>query len=241
MQAQPLIGYDSLPFAGPFGLRAQLLSSVTAAPFEGLWTPVAGAKIGSIEANGTISTLEIDIYGTNAPAGFPSNTYTVTVGGSATQNDVVGLTFTNPLLPGGAESVSYTVGATPSLTTVAAGLVAAILADTNLSALGFAASNLAGVITVTWPSIAPQTSAGGDQYGTPSSPAMGSLTGISTTLSGGASETLTVTAGTDGYLLTKITALGFTALTLPMRYIKARLVSLSGGSATISAAYNGAA
>jgi hypothetical protein len=241
MNVQPLFGYDTLPFNGPFGLRSQLLSSVTAAPFEGLWTPVGGAKIGSIEANGTISTAEIDIYGTNSPAGFPMNTYTVTVGGSATQNDVVGLTFNNPLLPGGSESVNYTVGATPSLTTVAAGLVAAILADTALATLGVVASNAAGVITITWPSIAPETSAGGDQYGTPSSPPMGSATGLTTTLSGGASETLTVTTGTDGFLLTKITALGFTAITMPVRFIKARLVSLTGGSATISAAYNGAA
>jgi hypothetical protein len=241
MQQLPLIGFDPAPFNGPYGLRSQLLASATAAPFEGLWTPIAGAKVGSIEVNGTESTIEVDIYATNNPSASPSNTYTVTVGGSATQNDVVGLTFTNPLLPNGSESVSYTVGATPSLTTVAAGLVAAILADTKLQALGFGASNLAGVITITWPSVSPQSIAGGDPYATPSTPVMGSTTAISTTLSGGATETLTATAGTDGFLLTKITALGFTLLTMPARFIKARLVTLTGSSPSVNAFYNGAA
>jgi hypothetical protein len=75
----------------------------------------------------------------------------VTVGGSASTNDVVELTFTHPEIAGGAETVKLKV--TASMTTIeqiAEALADAINNDAELGFFGVEATVAADVITVDW-------------------------------------------------------------------------------------------
>ncbi len=65
----------------------------------------------------------------------------MTVGGKATNGDIVTVVTHNPLLPGGQESVSYTVGASDTLVDVSAGLAANISANSDLQDLEVSAKN----------------------------------------------------------------------------------------------------
>lgn len=73
---------------------------------------------------------------------------TLLVGGSKTTGDVLGITAYDLNLSGGSEGVSYTVGASDTLTTIAAGLASAINADTNLQNIGVSATSSGTLITV---------------------------------------------------------------------------------------------
>lgn len=223
----PLVRYDSAPFNGPFAISAALLDGVAVAPYEGVWLPARFAKAGSVELQlgGTGLTAEVDIWATNQQD-MPSNTYVLTVGGSATATDVLTLTFKNPLLAGGQKAVAYTVPSSPSLNSVAAGIAAAVNADTALQAIGVTAAALAAVVTITWPSTSPSAAPGA-----PSAPKSASTIALSTSLSGGATETLTVTLGTDGTQVASLSAAGLVSMPtapFPFRWIKARMPTLSG-------------
>jgi len=232
LRTQPVSEYQSAPFGGPFGIRARLLDAVAATPVEGLWIPSGWAKTGSIEAFGSISTLEIDVFGTNA-LGWPLNTYTATIGGTSTPGDLVGLDFINPNLPNGSKTLTHTVVSGDSLTSIAAALVTKINADAGMQAVQITATNLAGAITIQFPSaVFP---------GTPSSPPNANTTLLTGVLNSGANESVTIAAGTDGVLLAPITELGLTQVSITTAYIKARLKTLTGGGAVVSAIYNGAA
>lgn len=61
---------------------------------------------------------------------------TARIGGSKTTGDTLTLTVNDPKLSGGTESVTYNVLSTDTLSSICAGLAAAVTADTNLSALG---------------------------------------------------------------------------------------------------------
>ncbi len=78
---------------------------------------------------------------------------TITIGGSGTEDDVVNILFTNAALPSGAVNIQYVVGSGDNTTDIADGLVALILADDDLTGVGFDAANTGAVITVTWPPI----------------------------------------------------------------------------------------
>jgi hypothetical protein len=235
-----LVQYTAGPFASPFAIAALLADSIVAAnlPYEGLWVPVKFAKAASIELSGSISTLALDIWATNQFN--PLNTYTVTVGGSETDGDMLNLIFTNPLLPNGSETVTLTTSGGESTTAIAAALAAGVNADQNLAVLGFRATSAAAVVTILWPSLpgfAINTEEG--------SPPVGSTTILTTSKSGGATETLTVAVGADGEKLngTSITALGLTNYTssMPVGYIKTRIGTLTGTGANITAALAAAA
>jgi nucleoid-associated protein YgaU len=112
--------------------------------------------------------------------------------------DTVALTFTNAGVSGLPVTKTYTLVGADSATTIAAGLVALINADTTLSAANIRASNMAGVITITEPGVignstvvsATITETGGGTETctfTPSNGHMGGGTGSTTsgTLSGG--------------------------------------------------------
>ncbi len=75
-------------------------------------------------------------------ANFNGNS-TITVGGTATTGDVVSLTVENDNLPGGEETVTYTVGGGNTTTNIATGLKNAINASTPLQNLGWALHPLA--------------------------------------------------------------------------------------------------
>lgn len=228
--------YLPAPFNGPFDMVARLINGVAAAslPVEGLWTQAGWAKAQSLEVSGSMSTLALAIYGSNAPAP-PLNTYTVTVGGSATQGDTLTLTFSNGNLGGGSRAVAYAVGASPSLNGIAAALAAAISADPVLSPYGFIASAAGAVITITFPSVPP-----GSQTPSPTQPPPSNITTIAAS-AGGGTETFTIASGANGTLLTNITTLGFIALPTLPRWITGRLTTLTGTNATITADWHGAA
>lgn len=242
MAPKQLVGFQAGPFASPFAIQADLFSDIVAAqlPYEGLWIPVPWSKSATVELAlqaGTFGSVSADIYATNQQA--PLNTYKVTVGGSETDGDVVGLLFTNPLLPLGSKTVSITTSGGQSINSIAAALAAAIAADVDLAGLGFTASSAAAVITIQWPSVP-----GGLPPFNVSSPPFASTTLLSTALSGGATETLTIAAGTDGTNLTPshLTALGLTALTpMPVQWVKGRIGTISGSGATLALRFAGAA
>ena len=71
-----------------------------------------------------------------------------TIAGTITVGDVLSLTAHDTLLTGGQETVSYTVHTGDTLTAVAAGLAAAVNADTALAAVGIIAYPSAAVISV---------------------------------------------------------------------------------------------
>lgn len=64
--------------------------------------------------------------------------------GSATQSDVINLVFTGQF----SHTTSYTVGATPTLTTVATGIAAAINADSTLSGNGVTAGSTGATVII---------------------------------------------------------------------------------------------
>lgn len=61
------------------------------------------------------------------------------IGGTKTTGDILTLTFTDTALPGGSQSVAYTVLAGDTLTTIATALAAAVNANSNLRNLGVTA------------------------------------------------------------------------------------------------------
>ena len=65
---------------------------------------------------------------------------TVAVGGKVTSGDVLTLTTTYAPLSGGSQAVHYTIVSTDTLTTIAAGLIAAVNANTGLTAVGVTAT-----------------------------------------------------------------------------------------------------
>jgi hypothetical protein len=223
--SQPAWSQRSAPFNGPFDVAAPLLSGVGAAQVEGLWIDTGFAKVASLEmlVSGA-PTFEVDIWGSNA-VDNPPNEYIVTIAGSATQNDTVTMNFANANVPGGTHGVLYTVPATPTINGVAAGIAAAINADAVLGPLGFQASAVAAVITITYPSVAP-----GITPSTTSSPGPSNFTLLTDTLSGGATETVAIAVGSNGTKISSISAAGLTALSILPRWITARLSSLSGGT-----------
>ncbi len=93
----------------------------------------AGTTYTTSTSGGATETLTL---GTNA-----NGNTTLVVGGKATNGDTVTVVTHNPLLPGGQESVGYTVGASDTLVDVASGLAANMKANSDLQALGVSAKS----------------------------------------------------------------------------------------------------
>lgn len=72
----------------------------------------------------------------------------MTLGGTKTTGDVLTLTFTDAAFPSGVQSVSYTVLAGDSLTSITTGLAAAVKGNSALSSLGVVAAPLGTALTV---------------------------------------------------------------------------------------------
>lgn len=229
---------------GPASINAVLLDGVASANFEGVWVPWLFVKQGSLEITGTATSYTLSLLGTNAVS--PLNSYAITIAGSSTAADVITLTFS---LPMGTLVAAFTVLGGNTATQNAAGLVAAIGANQAFAAQGIQASNLAGVITVTWPSITPSSSGGA--Y-TTSNPGLIQVITVSSSVSGSATETVAVAPGTGGSLLPTANpstgAITNAAIangtsgfgTLPFmvqfsasaRWLKIRVTVLSGGNIT---------
>ncbi|HIA53570.1 MAG TPA: LysM peptidoglycan-binding domain-containing protein [Candidatus Melainabacteria bacterium] len=93
----------------------------------------AGTTYTTSTSGGATETLTL---GTNA-----NGNTTLVVAGKATNGDTVTVVTHNPLLPGGQESVGYTVGASDTLVDVAAGLATNMNANSDLQGLGVTAKN----------------------------------------------------------------------------------------------------
>jgi hypothetical protein len=222
----PIVQITPGPYGSPFEIFSQLIDGATGVQ-EGVWIDVRQAKYASVSIEGTFTGLTGNIYGSNLPA-MPLNQYGVTVAGTVTTNDVVTLTFTNANLPGGSASVSHTSVGGDTVTTIAAALVAAINASAALQAVGIAATNLAGVITVTYPSVYP------GPLDSPSSPPFSNATTISSGVTGSATETIAVAVSAIGVSLSAFTVAALIPITTLTRWVKARVTAVSTGSANIN-------
>jgi hypothetical protein len=219
---------------GPAAINAILLDSVTTANYEGIWVPWQFVKQGSLELSGSMASLSCQLLGTNSRA--PLNSYVITFAGTETTDDVVTVNFVTPV---STLTATYRVLASDTSTSVAAGIGAFINTHANFAAYGLQASNVAGVLTVTWPSYTP--SAGGVPW-TTSSPPIAPFISVTSSVSGGATETVAVAPGTGGSLLgSAITALGLTQFTFSSRWLKIRVNTLTGGGAVITAIAQGTA
>lgn len=105
---------------------------------------------GSLLSGTVPSTAKMDIW--DAEIALTPGTVTATIGGSATNGDIVTLTFTNSLFSSPyawPRAVSFTVTTGLSTTQIAAGIVAAINADAIINTLcGIVATNASNVITI---------------------------------------------------------------------------------------------
>ena len=77
-------------------------------------------------------------------------TATLTLGGTVASGDVVGVTFSAPLLPGGTHSTTVTAATGDTPTTVALKLADAIAEDTVLQPYGVEAAATAGAMVFSW-------------------------------------------------------------------------------------------
>ena len=73
---------------------------------------------------------------------------TVLVGGSKTTGDVLGLAVFDASLSSGSEAVSYTVGSSDTLSSIASSLASAINSDTNLQGIGVSATSSGTIVTL---------------------------------------------------------------------------------------------
>jgi hypothetical protein len=96
---------------------------------------------------GTAASETITFSNTNA------SVIATIVSSAPAATDTVALTFTNAGVSGLPVTKTYTLVGADSATTIAAGLVALINGDANLSAASIRASNAAGVITITQPGV----------------------------------------------------------------------------------------
>jgi RHS repeat-associated protein len=96
-------------------------------------TTMTGTTYTTSTSGGATETLAL---GPNAQGNS-----SVAVGGSVTTGNTLTLTVHSPTLPSGQKAVTYTVLSTDTLVTIAAGLSAAINADTNLQTLGINSTN----------------------------------------------------------------------------------------------------
>ena len=112
-----------------------------------------------------------------------TGTCIATIGGTKTTGDVLTITAHDTGLTGGQQAVSYTVLSGDTLSTIAAGLAAAVNANSNLQAIGVSATSNSTVITLTSTSV--------------------NVTTYTESTSGGATETITLGINIFGYL-TKI-------------------------------------
>jgi flagellar hook protein FlgE len=111
-------------------------------------------------------------------AGPTSNSETASIGGTVSAGDVMNFTVNNAMLPGGTETVSYTVLPTDTQATISGALAAAVNSDANLQAAGITASSSGAAMTVLTPTALP----GPTTYGQ--------------SVTAAASETVTTAAGT---------------------------------------------
>ncbi len=136
-----------------------------------------------------------------------NGTQTVTVGGTVTAGNVVYVTTTNSALPGGSKTSSYTVATGNTINNIATNLASAISSDTDLAKIGVSASASSAVITIT-----------------------SAATTFSSSLSGGATETVTYGTNVNGNVAVSLGGKTTNGDTVSLIVTNS---ALSGGSETI--------
>jgi hypothetical protein len=117
---------------------------VTAIPAGAILTMRSvSANITTYEA--TVSTDATETMTFGVTENFVVN---ATIGGSKTTGDTVSLTVFDAALTGGFKTITYTVLSADTLSTIAAGLTAAVNADSDLTSLGVTATSAGAVITM---------------------------------------------------------------------------------------------
>ena len=147
----------------------------------------------------------------NRKAVQTSLTQTARIGGTVTSGNTLTITVSDPALSGGTESATYTVQSGDTTSTIAAGLAAAITADTNLQTLGVNASSSSSLLTIK--SVSPN------------------VTTYSQSTSGGATETITL--GVSKNTVQNATV-GGTVTTSDVLTLTVYDAALSGGHTAVS-------
>jgi len=127
--------------------------STTALPcMRGFYSPVSGKAI-TIYCNGVSQPIKITspTVATSLSWTDGLSVQTATIGGTVGIGSIASVTFNSPSFLNNLVSVSYTVVAGDTLNKVAAGLAAAITANTTLLAAGVKASSSGPVVSITYP------------------------------------------------------------------------------------------
>lgn len=131
---------------------ATAVNSNSGAQAIGVSATASGAVI-----NLASNSLNVTKYGPGGSSGAteylvvgmnPNGTQTATIGGNATAGDALSINVIDAGLPGGRETVSYTVTAGNTLSNIAAGVAAAINGDSNLSTIGVTATSSSSVVNI---------------------------------------------------------------------------------------------
>jgi RHS repeat-associated protein len=133
------------------------------------------------------------------------------IGGTKTTSDVLTLTFKDPALSGGTRNVAYTVQAGDTLTSIATNMAAAINADTPLQNLGVSATSVGTAISITSNSV--------------------NVTSYSSSLSGGATETITLSINQNALQTATIAGTKTTSDTITIHVYNS---ALGGGTQAVT-------
>ncbi|MBS2009752.1 MAG: hypothetical protein JST01_22040 [Cyanobacteria bacterium SZAS TMP-1] len=128
-----------------------------------------GQVLSRIDETGIQTQLNYDSSTEKTISIVVNTNWSAIVGGTITTGDVLTLTAHDTLLSGGQKSVTYTVHAGDTLTTIAAGLAAAVNADSSLAAIGVVAYS-------TGPAISLATHAGNTTIWTKTTPGTETIT-----------------------------------------------------------------
>jgi RHS repeat-associated protein len=104
---------------------------------------------------------------------------TAVIGGTKTTGDTITITVYDAGLPGGLQSITYTVLMGDTLTSIATGLAAAITANANLAAIGISATQSSTVINVLSKSINATTYAAATSVSATETLSLTQATGVS--------------------------------------------------------------
>ena len=149
-----------------------------------------------VNSGGSNSAFGKSAMATGGPQGsvaigvgaLQGNSASVTIGGTATTGDVVSLTFTGVGITSSPQTVSYTVAAGNTLAQIAAGLVTAINANANIT------SQSQGSAIIGGGTILPNTI----QVILTGTSTTGFNTAVTSSVSGAATETVTIGNGNTG-------------------------------------------
>lgn len=147
------INNDSTSFGGAFRVISQfaeLHDDIVSCTLSGSINGTYGTLFDIQTSNGKIPPgLGIDIW--DSDVSIVNGSITATIGGTKTTGDKIVINFTNVHLTANyvwPRRPSYTILGGDTLTTIAAGVVAAINADAALSINGVFASNIGAIITI---------------------------------------------------------------------------------------------